>query len=624
MKLSQVVIHNFRSVQSASFDVYDYTLLVGANNSGKSNILHALRVFYEDATWSAASDMPRKPGDDEESWIELEFALTDDEFQNLPDKYKGKTHHLRVRKYLASGQPNRVSKGQSNIFAYLPDGSLEDTNFFGAKNIGQSKLGSIIYVPALSTTGDTFKMSGPSPFRNIITFLLKKVITNSKSYAEIGRAISALNDEANGADGFLTQLKNPMNSALERWGISMVLNVKELSPDDIVKNQIEHSFHDNDLGCGLPIDKFGHGFQRSVIYELIKIAPTFAPAAKAVKKEFDPDLTIILFEEPETFLHPNQQEHMALSLRALAVDANQQVLITTHSPIFVGKAASDLKKIVRLVRNEGITSVFQPTDETLRSILTGAKRLRDCLDEYVNSPTVPEDKKKRAAQLIANFPTDEVAQQEDRVRFQLFLDSDRASLFFADKVIICEGASEKALFNYLLEGAWNELREESIFILEALGKFNFPRYQLLLDAFGINHGVLIDGDDNKNEHLAINDLIQSLCGDHTHAVHQFEKDLETYLGLPKTARDDRKPLEILKALEGGKIGTPKLDELKVIFQRLCGTKGDDEEKAGAVVEAVLLDAVLNTAAEKSDRVFRVEPREAARARPARRFDRTDT
>lgn len=624
MKLSQVVVQNFRSVQSATFDVYDYTLLVGANNSGKSNILHALRVFYEDATWSAANDMPRKPGDDQESWIELEFVLTDEEFKNLPDKYKGEKPHLRVRKYLSSDQPNRVAKGQSNIFAYLPNGSIEDTNFFGAKNIGQSKLGSIIYVPALSTTGDTFKMSGPSPFRNIITFLLKKVITNSKSYAEIGRAINALNDEANGDDGFLTQLKGPMNSALERWGISMVLNVKELSPDDIVKNQIEHSFHDNDLGCGLPIDKFGHGFQRSVIYELIKIAPTFAPAAKAVKKEFDPDLTIILFEEPETFLHPNQQEHMALSLRAIAAESSQQVLITTHSPIFVGKAATDLKKIVRLVRSEGITSVFQPTDDSLRSILTGAKKLRDCLDEFVKSTTVTDDKKKRAAQLIANFPADEVAEQEDRVRFQLFLDSDRASLFFADKVVICEGASEKALFNYLLEGVWSDLRKDSIFILEALGKFNFPRYQLLLDAFGINHGVLIDGDDNKNEHLAINDLIHSLCGDHTNGVHQFEKDLENYLGLPKAARDDRKPLEILKALEGGKITAAKLDELKSIFQRLCGTAEDHEEKAAVVVEAELLEAVLNTPKEERERGTLSLPREARRARPSRRFDRTDT
>ena len=48
----------------------DYNVLVGANNSGKSNILTALRIFYEDGIkFNEKTDFPRFQTDDEESWI---------------------------------------------------------------------------------------------------------------------------------------------------------------------------------------------------------------------------------------------------------------------------------------------------------------------------------------------------------------------------------------------------------------------------------------------------------------------------------------------------------------------------------------------------------------------------
>ena len=51
MKLRRAQIHNFRSIGDVAIDVSDYTLLVGANNAGKSNLLTALRAFYDDVKW---------------------------------------------------------------------------------------------------------------------------------------------------------------------------------------------------------------------------------------------------------------------------------------------------------------------------------------------------------------------------------------------------------------------------------------------------------------------------------------------------------------------------------------------------------------------------------------------
>jgi putative ATP-dependent endonuclease of the OLD family len=46
MKIKTLRIQNFRSFEDQTLDLGDYTCLVGANGSGKSNVLHALNVFF--------------------------------------------------------------------------------------------------------------------------------------------------------------------------------------------------------------------------------------------------------------------------------------------------------------------------------------------------------------------------------------------------------------------------------------------------------------------------------------------------------------------------------------------------------------------------------------------------
>ena len=46
MKIKSVTIRNFRSIKDQTVEFDDYTCFVGANGSGKSNVLHALNVFF--------------------------------------------------------------------------------------------------------------------------------------------------------------------------------------------------------------------------------------------------------------------------------------------------------------------------------------------------------------------------------------------------------------------------------------------------------------------------------------------------------------------------------------------------------------------------------------------------
>jgi predicted ATP-dependent endonuclease of OLD family len=90
---------------------------------------------------------------------------------------------------------------------------------------------------------------------------------------------------------------------------------------------------------------------------------------KSQQKEFSPTFNLILFEEPEAFLHPNQQENMAYQLRTLSKLSDHQVFITSHSPNFLDKAHENLLEIIRVKRDFGITCIHQPTQEILSVFL---------------------------------------------------------------------------------------------------------------------------------------------------------------------------------------------------------------------------------------------------------------
>ncbi|MFW8745264.1 AAA family ATPase, partial [Mesorhizobium japonicum] len=306
-------------------------LLVGPNNAGKSNLLNAIRIFYDDLKW-APDDFPKTGALDNESWAELQFKLDQNEWLNLADQYKEgiSDNTLTVRRYFRSDDKTLVQKDQSNIYGYI-NGELSKDQFYGAKNVGTAKVGQILYVPALATPSEQTKLSGPSPLRNMINFLLKKVVSKSKAYQEVSDAFEKLNTEARQTNGFLSEISSPLNQALSNWQIQIDLSVNTVAPEDISKNLVKFDFVDQTLsGAAFDLDRYGHGFQRSVIYELIRLAPNFKEDKKVDKKEFNPSFNLILFEEPEAFLHPSQQENMAYHLRRMGAADNQQVIITTH------------------------------------------------------------------------------------------------------------------------------------------------------------------------------------------------------------------------------------------------------------------------------------------------------
>ncbi len=575
MKIRKITIHNFRSIIHQVIDCKDFTLFIGENNSGKTNIITALRAFYENEgyKYDKKSDFPKLSNTtDSESWIELEFITTDEEQEKLKDEYKRDDKILTVRRYFESTDNNKVKKDNSNIFYVAKDGSISENNFYGAKNVSQAKLGKLIYIPEIATTDDTFKLSGPSPLRQVISFVFKKVLEKSDAFASLDKAFENFNKDfktESSSDGIsMEKLREDINNELKNWQFTFGFDVNPIKTDLIIKNLIEHYLEDDHLETGkkrIDMRNIGQGLQRHLIYTMIKLAAKYDENRKeSDKKEFYPDFTLILFEEPEAFLHPSQQELMNLGLKKIASEYNQQVFCTSHSSIFVSKNINKLTEIKRIEKKNGVSEVFQIDETTLNSLYTDCTEFNQFLQSKINDG-VPEEDEKELKKLI-NEKTDEEKLLEESIKFSVWLDAERASMFFARHVLICEGASEKALIDYLLNTQWPELKEKHIYCLDALGKYNIHRYVVLLTKFGISHSVLMDFDENKNKHKYINEFVKTKVS----KLHGFERDFEAFLGInsvPKN-RNDLKPLNVLKNYEDGNITEGKIEELKKIIKNL--------------------------------------------------------
>ncbi len=554
MIIKTIKIHNFRSIKEQSFDLTSYSLFVGANDSGKSNIIDALRVFYDDLKFNEEDDWPKFVTGDDESWIEVKFLLSGEEFNNLKEEYKqedGEGKFFIIRKCLKHS--TKVQSGSSNVYGY-EKGTLSDNLFYGWKNVAKGKLGDVLYIPAVSQVADYTKLSGPSYLRNILDFICKKIISSGDSFSNLNKTFDEFTKkfkQEKTKEGLsLEGLEKDINEDIADRKLKINFDIRSLDISDITKNLVEPCVKDEVLGdCNLPIESFGEGLQRRLVYTLIKLSTKYKER-KSIKeeKEFFSNFLLILFEEPEAFLHSSQQEILNHSLKELSNEENQQVLISTHSVHFVSQNIDNLSSILKLYKQSGETQIYQITESELKQILVANKDLKIILEEKI------ED---RDLDLEA-------------IRYSLWLDPNRCCAFFADFVLICEGASEKILVDYLIKSKDVELLSKEIYILNAMGKENIHRYMNLFKELGIKHSVLFDADGDEGRHAKINKFLQENKNPLTFKIDSFENNLEDFLGIPEESRLDKKPLNVIWHYQNNKIGEDNIRTFKEKVVNLLG------------------------------------------------------
>ena len=545
MKIKSITIHNFRSIKQETILFDDYSLLVGPNNCGKSNIIDALRIFYEKDgfKYNPKVDFPKFKTEDEEAWIEIEFKAMDEEYSNLKESYKSGDNEFKVRKWIKCAD----SAVKPGIYAY-ESGNLSNSLFYGPKNIQQGKFGDVIYIPAVSKLDEYTKLTGPTALRDLINHVISKVLEKSNAYSNLKSAFDDFSKlfpkEKSPDDISIGGLQDDIDNELAEWGSKFKVITNSLSPQDLVKYLIDHEILDKCLGAPIPSTSFGQGFQRHLIFALIKLTSKYKDVkVQKDKKEFQPDFNLILFEEPEAFLHPPQQVILGDNLRELSKGETEQVLISTHSSLFVSRNIDDLKKLIKLQREGVETRIYQLTD-------------KDINDIFKNNNEVNK---------ISKSEFDDL--DSEGLRYFLWLNSERCSLFFANKILLVEGPSEKIFIEYLLKNKIISLKEKHLYILDSFGKFNIHRFMNLFEKLGVYHSVIFDDDKDVGSHQQFNKLIESSGNKFTIHIEKIGTDFEKFLDINPPSKDYQKPLNVLSQYTKGNIKEEKIKELEEVINK---------------------------------------------------------
>lgn len=168
---------------------------------------------------------------------------------------------------------------------------------------------------------------------------------------------------------------------------------------------------------------------------------------------------MLLIDEPEIALHPNGIRAASKYLYELSNDDSWQVMLTTHSPLFINPF-EDHTTIVRLSRSEG-----NPNPSTYRS------------DEISFTENEIEDLK-----LLNSF------------------DQNLSEMFFGQYPIIVEGDTEYAAFDKVMRMESNKYHINcKPILIRARGKYTIIPLIKMLSHFKVNFSVLHDSDYPKNK-----------------------------------------------------------------------------------------------------------------------------
>jgi predicted ATP-dependent endonuclease of OLD family len=280
---------------------------------------------------------------------------------------------------------------------------------------------------------------------------------------------------------------------------------------------------------------------------LINVASRYnSKKEKKKEKDFTPSMTLLLFEEPEAFLHPPQQDILARSLMTVSKSENKQVICSTHSPHFVSRNSQNILGLIHFERKNGIVSTFQITEKDWDDIVDANLMINKIAEKYKKMKNkLAEEDKKPEMEAVKQF---------------LWLNPDRCGLFFANHVLLVEGPTEVGLINKLIGDGKIKKSEYGLYVLDCLGKYNIHRFMNMIALLGINHSVIFDDDNNKDEHQDINQLIEDTRNSSlTFKIVKIPGELESYLKVKCPCSDHRKPQHMLYLYETGGIDIKKID-----------------------------------------------------------------
>ncbi len=349
-----------------------------------------------------------------------------------------------------------------------------------------------VYIPAVKDLADDIKTTESTPFGKILAILLQAVESKLPDTQRLFEELNAKLNRVQQPDGTVVDDRldevKLIESTVEKYvreSFSDVALRITIPPPELKTVFSSARIYANDGVDGL-IDSKGDGLRRAIVFSILrsyvelkaKLVPVVTPVEEAAQAAEPPQAQaepapasyLLLFEEPELFLHPKAQHILFDALRVFAKE--HHVLVTTHSPMFFGPGATETFVKLRRVSDASIAprpfTQVQPVD---------------------------------------------LSDMTAKDQFQIICYENNNAAFFADSVVLVEGDSDYLLMPHIaktLDPSWDVTRVPVVFA-RITGKGNIRRYREFFTRFGVRVPVIADLDllVNGFDHIAPDNAVKT-------------------------------------------------------------------------------------------------------------------
>ncbi len=549
MKIKCVRIQNFRSFEDQLIEFNKYTCFVGSNGAGKSTILAALNVFFQEKA-SCSTDVCKLIDEDfhkKNINIPIRITLT---FDDLNDRAKAElaayarqdelvvtaeaifdeaTRFAQVRHFgqrvgmtefrsffdaekagaKAAGL-NAIYERLRQQFPELPNPRSKDEkaealrryesehpdqcslipssdDFYGINSTG--KLASFlqwVFVPAVKDAGEESQEAKNTALGKLIARAVR-TRTNFDGELEALRAeiLTRYRELLERNQASLTEVSQALQRRLESWAHPNVRIGMEWMFDPTRSVVVQQPIAGIKTGDGTflgSLARMGHGLQRSYLLALLQ--------ELASSEAADAPTLILGCEEPELYQHPPQAMHLSDVFSELA-SGNNQILITTHSPLFISGDGFENTRLVRQQNNNIGSNVKWLCFESL------CVRIRRALNENLQ---------RRNEGLIA--------------RIHQALQPGIAQMFFTRVPVLVEGLEDVSyiITELHLAGLWSDFRRLGCHLIPVNGKDKLIQPLAIAVELGLPVFTIFDADggipraDYRSRHERDNRALMNLLG----------------------------------------------------------------------------------------------------------------
>ena len=426
MIIKTLYIKGFRNFKEVTVNFNEHSLIIGANDVGKTNLIYALRILLD------------------RSFSDYDYELAESDFFAYED-----THEIIIRAFfediteecVIARLPGKISDDGKMVLQYaatINNGKVE-YQFFCGKSESEEDLKEIDS-PYYRKYLNLKYISSHREFWNYINKTKKELLQQAKENrtVDVVEADDALYDEIEQklqeVDSKIPQLsyvKNAtehLNKELDKLSIhnreqQVVFDTASTDIDRVIQNvSVTSKYGDKKLIIG------GEGRINQIYLSLW--------ASQNQHTEISNEVSLICVEEPEAYLHPHQQREVAAYLgRTL----QGQVILSSHSPYIVSEFSPN--SIIRLYK--------QNTHDT---------------------------------SVASNGCSEVIAEGIDDFGYRMSVIP--AEAFFSDCVILVEGPSEMVFYKTLAKQIEIELDRLNISVLSVDG-VSFPTYMKILNAMQI-------------------------------------------------------------------------------------------------------------------------------------------